>query len=319
MKPVVHGSFTIERTYRAPPARVFAAWADGETKARWFMGPPETWTLVERTLDLRVGGQELLRGRFASGATTTFEARYHDIVPNRRLVFAYDMYAGDQLQNPQRVPNLPRGARANKFATRPREHLSASLATVELAGAGEGATRMTFTEQAAFLDGEDGTRSREAGTAAHFDRLAGVLEDRRQIVSTRVFEAPPARVYRAFADPAELALWWGPAGSRNAFETFDLRPGGAWRFVMRGPDGAEYRMDKAFVEVLPGERVVLQHRQAGHDFRMTMAFVALETGRTQLTWRMRFEAPESVETMAFLAEANEQNFDRLAAHLAERT
>jgi uncharacterized protein YndB with AHSA1/START domain len=293
MKPVVHGSFTIERTYQAPPARVFAAWADVETKARWFMGPPETWTLLERALDLRVGGREVLRGRFEGGATTTFEARYHAIAPNRRLAFVYDMYVG-------------------------AVHLSVSLATVELAPVGGGGTRMTFTEQAAFLDGEDGTRSREAGTAAHFDRLAGVLDDRREIVATRVFEAPRARLYRAFAEPGELALWWGPAGSRNTFETFDLRPGGAWRFVMRGPDGAEYRMDKSFVEVVPGERVVLQHRQTAHDFRMTMAFVELEAGRTQLTWRMRFEAPETAETMAFLAEANEQNFDRLAAHLADR-
>lgn len=289
MKPAAHGSFTIERTYRVPAARVFAAWADVETKARWFMGPPETWTLVERALDLRVGGREILRGRFASGATTTFEARYHAIVPNQRLVYVYDMYAGEV-------------------------HLSVSLATVELAAASGGGTRMTFTEQAAFLDGEDGGRSREIGTAAHFDRLAPVLDDPREIVSTRTFEAPRERLYRAFADPAELARWWGPSGSLNTFETFDLRPGGAWRFVMRGPDGAEYRMVKAFVEVVPAERIVLLHRQAGHDFQMTMAFLAVG-GRTQLVWRMRFEAPEAAETMAFIAEANEQNFDRLAAHL----
>jgi uncharacterized protein YndB with AHSA1/START domain len=151
---VVHGSFTIQRTYPAPVARVFEAWADVELKARWFIGPPERWKLLERKLDLRVGGSELLRGELTSGAVTTFTARYHAIVPDERLVYVYDMHVGDR-------------------------HLSISLATVELAAAPGGGTIMTFTEQAAFLDGEDGTRSREQGTAAHFDRLAAALAEPR--------------------------------------------------------------------------------------------------------------------------------------------
>ena len=65
--PVVHGSFTIERTYAAKVPRVFAAWADIETKARWFIGPPDTWKLLQRELDFRVGGKELLRGEHSSG------------------------------------------------------------------------------------------------------------------------------------------------------------------------------------------------------------------------------------------------------------
>ena len=146
--PVVHGSFTHERTFRAPVARVFSAWSDIETKARWFMGPPDQWKLLERQLDFRVGGTELLCGAF--GATeTVFSARYYEIVPNARLVYVYDMHHGDK-------------------------HLSVSLATVEFAAVG-GGTRMTFTEQAAFLDGEDGVPSRDVGTAAHWERLSRVV------------------------------------------------------------------------------------------------------------------------------------------------
>ena len=52
----------------------------------------------------------------------------------------------------------------------------------------------------------------------------------RELVTSRVIAAPRSRVYAAFADPAQLARWWGPAGFTNSFETFDLRPGGSWRF-----------------------------------------------------------------------------------------
>jgi uncharacterized protein YndB with AHSA1/START domain len=290
--PIVHSSFTLERSYPVPAARVFAAWADLDTKARWFMGPPETWTPVERELDFRVGGREILRGQFAGGGTSAFLARYHAITPNQRLVFAYDMYTGDR-------------------------HLSVSLATVELA-ASAGGTRLTFTEQAAFLDGEDGGRSREAGTAAHLDRLTGVLADPHEIVSTRLLDAPRDAVFAAFADPDQLARWWGPEGSRNTFHAFDLRTGGDWRFVMHGADGTEYQMDKHFVEVAPPQRIVMDHRQAGHQFRMTMVYTE-RARQTQLTWRMRFEAPEPPEIQRFITDANEENFDRLEAHLVRRT
>jgi uncharacterized protein YndB with AHSA1/START domain len=291
--PVVHGSFTIHRTYDAPIARVFAAWSDLELKARWFIGPPDEWKLVRRELDFRVGGSELLHGEFLGGRATIFSARYHAIEPDERLIYAYDMHVGGR-------------------------HLSVSLATVELAATAGGGTRMTFTEQAAFLDGEDGTRSREGGTAAHLERLALVLGDRREIVSSRVFEAPRDVVFRAFSDPLQLARWWGPTGFSNTFQEFDPRPGGAWRFVMHGPDGTDYQMVKEFVEVVPPARVVFQHLQATHGFTMTMIFSDLGP-RTHLTWRMRFESEEEADRVrALVAEANEQNFDRLAAHLAAR-
>src|SRR5262249_24916713 len=146
----VHGSFAIERNYRAPPARVFAAWADVETKAKWFIGPPGKWKLRRRELDFRPGGREVVEGEFRGGQETLFDARYHVIEPGERLVYAYDMHHAGI-------------------------YLSVSLATVDFAPAG-GGTRMLFIEQIAFVDGEDGTQSRKTGTDAHFELLAGVLE-----------------------------------------------------------------------------------------------------------------------------------------------
>jgi uncharacterized protein YndB with AHSA1/START domain len=144
----VHGGFTITRYYAAPPASVFAAWTDAATKARWFVGPPG-WSVVRRELDVRVGGEEVLHGRFPNGNETLFTARYHDVIADRRLVYAYDMRVGGT-------------------------HLSVSLATVEITPQDAGA-RLVFTEQAVFLDGHDGAASRERGTADHLDRLGALL------------------------------------------------------------------------------------------------------------------------------------------------
>jgi uncharacterized protein YndB with AHSA1/START domain len=81
----IHGSFTIDRVYDASPARVFKAFADPKSKARWFVGPAG-WKEVKRELDFRPGGQEVLHGKFPNGSETRFVARYHEIVPNERLV-----------------------------------------------------------------------------------------------------------------------------------------------------------------------------------------------------------------------------------------
>ncbi|MEO7911499.1 MAG: SRPBCC family protein [Roseiflexaceae bacterium] len=136
------------------------------------------------------------------------------------------------------------------------------------------------------------------------------------MVSTRVFNAPRESVFRAFSDPHVLALWWGPKDFTNTFQEFDLRPGGAWRFVMHGPDGAMYQMAKEFIEVVPAERIILLHPDPQHRFLMTITF-AEEADTTRLTWRMRFESAAEFEKVSGIIPAvNEQNFDRLEAQLA---
>jgi uncharacterized protein YndB with AHSA1/START domain len=139
-----------------------------------------------------------------------------------------------------------------------------------------------------------------------------------EIVSERLFAAPRRAVFGAFADPELLARWWGPKGFTNTFQSFDLRLGGLWRFVMHGPDGAEYPLTKEFVEVVPAERIVLRQLGGMHGFEMAMTF-ADEADGTRLTWRMRFDDAEEGERVRdFVAAANEENFDRLAAVLEER-
>src|SRR5262245_16020637 len=138
MTKAIHGSFSLERVYEASPARVFKAFADPKSKARWFVGP-NGWQEIERRLDFRVGGEEVVHGRFPDGAESKFVARYHEIVPNARVVYVYDMHANGGF-------------------------MSVSLATLEFT-LRDGKTALRITEQAVFIDGEDGNASRREGTA----------------------------------------------------------------------------------------------------------------------------------------------------------
>jgi uncharacterized protein YndB with AHSA1/START domain len=138
----------------------------------------------------------------------------------------------------------------------------------------------------------------------------------REIATTRVIDAPRERVFEAFSDPARLARWWGPAGFTSTFHEFDLRSGGAWRFVLHGPNGADYANESVFVEVVKPERVVFDHL-SDHWFRMTITLSARPARQTLITWHMLFEtAAERDRIQAIVAEANEQNLDRLEAELA---
>lgn len=148
-----YGTFTLERTWTTTPARVFEAWADVEIKAMWFPGvDEETLRVVRRDLDFRRGGVEVLEGHFpASGMTALYEARFHLVEPDRRLVYDYDLHH-DGLFTSVTLSSLfiePEGAR----------------------------TRVVYTEQIVFLDGKDGTAGRKHGTEAQWEKLETVLSN----------------------------------------------------------------------------------------------------------------------------------------------
>jgi uncharacterized protein YndB with AHSA1/START domain len=138
----------------------------------------------------------------------------------------------------------------------------------------------------------------------------------REIVTTRVLNAPRELVFKAWIDPDQLVHWWGPKGFTNTFHEFDMRPGGIWRFVMHGPDGVDYQNKSVFVEVVNPERIVFDH-VSGPRFQVVVTF-AEQAGKTTLTFRMRFEsAAECDKVKSFAVEGNEQNLDRLEAQLAK--
>jgi len=135
----------------------------------------------------------------------------------------------------------------------------------------------------------------------------------REFVHSRLIEAPPERVFRAFSEPERLARWWGPSGFSSSFEVFEPRPGGRWIFVMHGPDGTDYPNESVFREVTP-RRIVFDH-MSGHHFEMTIT-LADQGGRTLVGWRQLFDTAAERERIAqFVIPANEQNLDRLEAEV----
>ena len=150
-RSVVHATFHLERSYDAPIAWVWKALTDENAKQKWFGGTPGRWELMERHMDVRAGGRERLKGRWEGGVVSTFDAIYHDVIPNERLVYSYQMHLDDK-------------------------KISVSLATLQLKGT-DGKTTLMVTEQGAFLDGYDDAGSREQGTAHLLDALGASLKD----------------------------------------------------------------------------------------------------------------------------------------------
>ncbi len=148
--PFFHGTFAIKRLWTATPERIFSAWSDPAVKAQWFRGPPERWTEVRRSMDFRVGGLEVAEGRFENGVTTLFEARYHVIEPVRRLVYVYDLHLSGELH-------------------------SVTLSSLNLEPNGS-QTRVSYTEQIVFMDGQDGVEMRRGGTEWHFETIERLLK-----------------------------------------------------------------------------------------------------------------------------------------------
>jgi len=115
--------------------------------------------------------------------------------------------------------------------------------------------------------------------------------DPRAMVGTREFDAPRDLVFAAFTDPKHLAQWWGPNGFTTTTLSFDMRPGGVWRFVMHGPDGRDYQNRITYEEVVPPARIVYRHGGEPDvepvQMRQTIVFDDFG-GRTRITWRLDF-------------------------------
>jgi len=152
-----------------------------------------------------------------------------------------------------------------------------------------------------------------------------LTRDARSIIGVREFDAPRDLVFSLWTDPKHLAQWWGPHGFTTTTHSFDMRPGGVWRFVMHGPDGRDYQNRVTFEEIVRPERIVYRHG-GGEDvepvqFRQTVIFEDIG-GRTRITWRGDF--PSAAERDRVIKEYGAdqgllQTLARLADYVASQS
>lgn len=245
----------VERTLDAPVALVWKALTDKEDIKQW-------------SFDLRefspVVGFEFQFDVEHEGFRYSHRCRITEAIPNRRLAYTwrYEGHAGDSLVT------------FNLFAEGSKTRVKLTHEGLE-----------TFPRLPAFA---------KANFAAGWTEIVGTslknfVEGKRagEMILTRVFDAPRELVFRAWSDPGHLKQWWGPKGFTLPGCEMDFRTGGAYSFVMRGPDGNDNPFHGVYREIVRNERIVftaILDKLPGHELLTTVTF-ADEGGKTKLTVR----------------------------------
>ncbi len=314
-KPAQGKDLVITRVFDAPRDLVWNAWTDPESLKRWW--GPKGFTTPYAKIDLRVGGKYLNCMRSPEGKDYWSTGVYREIVPMERIVCT-DSFADEEGNV---VP-------ATHYGMGPDLPIE-MLVTVTLEDQG-GKTKLTL-RHAGLPAGPD-QEGAEAGWSQSLDKLAvalaartsgsGFFVDRakRQIVMSRVFDAPRERVFRAYMDPKLIQQWWGPRLYTTTVERMEVRRSGRWRFVSRDPDGTEYGFHGEYREVVPPERLVSTFEFEGMPGHISVDTAIFEErgGKTKLTITSHFESVEDLEAMlqSGMEAGARETYDRLEELLA---
>jgi uncharacterized protein YndB with AHSA1/START domain len=155
--------------------------------------------------------------------------------------------------------------------------------------------------------------------AASGSKLDVTTPTDREIVMTRVFDAPRDLVFEAHSSCEHMSRWWGPRRYEIASCDIDFRPGGAWRIVHRGADGQEFGFHGEFREIVRPERISWTFEFEGMPGHVSVDTVTFEErdGKTTLTTRSVFDSVEDRDGMlqSGMAEGAAETLDRLEEYL----
>lgn len=138
----------------------------------------------------------------------------------------------------------------------------------------------------------------------------------RELIITRLLQAPIELVWKVWTDPEHIKNWWGPDRFTNTITKMDLQPGGEWDLVMHGPDGTDYKNKSVFKEVIKHKKIVYQHI-TGPKFLSTIEFESRGKD-TFLRWHMLFPSREEFIQTVKTFKADEgltQNVEKLSQYL----
>jgi uncharacterized protein YndB with AHSA1/START domain len=285
----------ITRVFNAPRELVFKAWIDRGQVAQWW--GPKGFKSSIYDWDARPGGAIRIDMIGPDGVVYPMGGVFREIVEPERLVFITTALE-DERGNPglENVNTVTFAEHNGK--TKLTLHVVVIKATQEAAGALAGM---------------------EQGWTQTLDRLDDLVASAdREIVATRVFDAPRDLVFKMWTDREHVARWWGPKGFTNTIYEMDVRPGGVWRFVMHGPDGVDYRNKVVYIEIVKPERLVYSHVSAP-QFQMRVTFEE-QGAKTKVTARMLFESAtlrDNVVKQFGAVEGLNQTLERLGERLSE--
>ena len=144
----------------------------------------------------------------------------------------------------------------------------------------------------------------------------------REIVISRVIDAPRELVFEAFTEVRHLSQWWGPEGFSTTTTSFEFVVGGEWDFVMHGPDGTDYSEWISWTEITPPARIALVHGEYRGDpnsFESVLTFTP-DRDATRIEMRTVFPTKEvhdeAVEKYHAI-EGGQQTLGNLAAYVTE--
>ncbi len=140
-----------------------------------------------------------------------------------------------------------------------------------------------------------------------------IAQAERELVITRTFDAPRSLVFEAWSRSERLSRWWGPRGFTLPVCYVDFRPGGAFRFVMRGPDNQDYPFDGFYREIVAPEKIVFTGK-VGRDQILTTVTFAESDHKTDVT--VHQAVPSEPEYARGQRQGWTESLDRLAEHFA---
>jgi uncharacterized protein YndB with AHSA1/START domain len=138
----------------------------------------------------------------------------------------------------------------------------------------------------------------------------------RELVITRVFDAPRRLVFEAMTEPEHVKRWYGPRRFTMTVCEIDLRPGGRWRYVLRDPEsGSEHGFSGVYREIVPPERIVSTEGYEalpGHDYLATVTLTE-QDGKTTLRSHLLYESVEDRDghLQSGMEPGMNETFDRL--------
>jgi len=142
----------------------------------------------------------------------------------------------------------------------------------------------------------------------------------REVVISRMIDAPPELVFEAFTEVRHLSQWWGPEGFTTTTRAFEFRVGGEWDFVMHGPDGTDYQEWITWTGIVPSESISMLHGESRDDpnaFESVLTF-APDGAATRIEMRTVFPTEElraeAVEKYHAI-EGGRQTLGNLAAYV----